>query len=165
MRPPDLFLDICLRPVSLARQGHFAETELHGEPRVVIDKEGLVKSVPLDRQELSRRIDDRLEQLSDQRPFVEGMAEKELRRGRPLDAFAFYFSSNLRPLVEALRIRFCPERYNFGLRYLEFDLPADVVSRLGDLLYVESAEELADKARRCREWLDDELEAIRAERS
>jgi hypothetical protein len=49
---------------------------------------------------------------------------------------AYYQSFTLRPLVELLRIRYVPERHGFFLRYIDHDLPAEVVARLRPLTFV-----------------------------
>jgi hypothetical protein len=61
---------------------------------------------------------------------------KEIHRGHDLEAFAYYQGFTLRPLVELLRIRHCPERHGFFLRYADHDLPSEVVARLRPLLFV-----------------------------
>jgi hypothetical protein len=63
----------------------------------------------------------------------------------------------LQPLVEALRMRWCPERFSFGLRYLDRDLPAPVLGRLTGLAYVSSLDDVREKAPRARAWLAEEL--------
>lgn len=48
-------------------------------------------------------------------------------------------------LVEALRIRYCPWRYNFGMRYLQADLPSDVYAQVEQLSFVGTPQELSTK--------------------
>ena len=52
------------------------------------------------------------------------LTKKSVARGQPLEAIAFHHASTLRPLVEPLRIRHCPQRHAFGLRLVHHDLPS-----------------------------------------
>lgn len=150
-----LMVDLCLRPLSRAES--FSERERHGVPIVYFDKRELVKARPMDRAALRAKLRERLEQLREQLPFTASLPGKELQRGRITDAFHFYVGLNLRPLVEVLRIRYCPFRYDYGMRYLEFDLPATVATKVQELCLAGDREDLAAKHDRCRRWLEQEL--------
>jgi len=153
--PFTLVLDVTLRRRSQA--GHFSEAELHGAPRVVFDKDGCAAARPLDADEVARRIAERREQIRASLPFTGYLPGKELARGAVTDAFGFYVSMNLRPLVELLRMRHCPPRYAFGLRYLSRDLPPDVAARVAALCLPRDADDLAGKHRECLAWIEEEL--------
>jgi hypothetical protein len=74
--------------------------------------------------------------------LFQSLVKKELLRGNPLGALAFYQSHTLQPLLTLLRIRHCPERFDFGPRYAAADLPAERVRRLQSLWFVGGVEEL-----------------------
>lgn len=156
--PPYLLVDVCLRPAD--KPELFAEREHHGEPVVYFDKRGRVHSTALDRDKLRRDIATRLEQLRPQLTLLEHLVPKELDRGHPLDAIALYQGLVVRPLVEALRMRYCPTRHTFGLRYLTYDLPADVVARLEPLLFVHDTADLRAKHAAAVAWCKEELAAV-----
>ena len=42
------------------------------------------------------------------------------------EAAVAYQDHTYRPLIELLRIRHCPDRFDYGARYLDRDLPADL---------------------------------------
>lgn len=155
--PPHLMVDLTLRPAG--RPDLFAERELHGEPVVYFDKRGLVKSIPADPAKVRADVAARVATLRVQLPLLEHLVIKELTRGHPIDAIGYYFSLVLRPLVELLRVRHCPARHAFGLRYLDHDLPAADVARLTPLLFVRDAEDLAAKHAQAVEWCLDLLSA------
>lgn len=158
--PPYLLVDVCLRPAD--RPELFAEREHHGEPVVYFDKRGLVHSTALDREKLRRDIATRLELLRPQLTLMEHLVPKELDRGHPLDAIALYQALVVRPLVEALRMRYCPTRFSFGLRYVAYDLPAAVVARLEPLLYVRDPDDLRAKHAAAVAWCGEELAGLDA---
>lgn len=61
-----------------------------------------------------------------------------------------------------LRLRHCPQRFGFGMRYLNDDLPADVAQRLTALAFVADASELPAKTAECMAWLRDVLRELYA---
>ena len=89
--------------------------------------------------------------------FDAAMAEK---RWEGAEALVFYQAFVLRPLVEALRIRHDPWRHDFDVRYLRFDLPADVRERVEALWFVRDREDLAAKHAAASAWLREELATL-----
>jgi hypothetical protein len=71
---------------------------------------------------------------------------KELNRGNEIEAFSYYLAYTYRPLVEVLRIKYCPYHHNFHNSYVYYDLPPEVVKRLHKLNFIADSEEL----RQCR---------------
>lgn len=148
--PPHLMVDLTLRPAG--KPDLFAERELHGEPVVYFDKRGLVKSTAVDPAKVRADVAARVATLQVQIPLLEHLVAKELARGHPIDAMGYYLGLVARPLVELLRIRHCPARHAFGLRYLDHDLPAADVARLTPLLFVRDADDLAAKHAAAVAW-------------
>ncbi|MGE0591309.1 MAG: hypothetical protein AB7G23_05055 [Vicinamibacterales bacterium] len=54
-----------------------------------------------------------------------------------MEALASFWGYTLKPLVELLRMRYCPARWDFGMRYLDRDLPPDAYSQLRFLMFVQ----------------------------
>lgn len=111
----------------------FLETERHGTPLVVFDKEGLVKPAPLDRARHDASVQARLDALVPRFRLLQHLVRKAAWRGDPLEAIDRYVAFTLRPLVELARIRHCPDRFDFGLRYLRDDLPRELFDELAAL--------------------------------
>ena len=59
--------------------------------------------------------------------------------------------------MRLLRAEHCPERHDYGLRYLRDDLPAEVADRLEALVPGHSTQSLRDLSGECFEWLDELL--------
>lgn len=154
--PETLLLDVAAMERSSAGM-RFDEREQHGEPVVLFDRLGIVRSRPLDVARNEELLRARRDVLLRREVIFGGFPLKEAARGRSLDALGFYHSMLLQPLVEALRMRWCPERFSFGLRYLDRDLPADVVARLRELAFVRDLDDLREKAPIARAWLAEEL--------
>ncbi len=154
--PPHLMVDLTLRPAT--RPEIFAERELHGEPLVYFDKRGQVRSIACDPAKVQAEAAARLATLRIQIPLFEHLVTKELARGHPTDALGYYLGLVLRPLVELLRIRHCPARHAFGLRYLDHDLPPAELARLTPLLFIRDADDLAAKHQAAVGWCLELLE-------
>ena len=134
-RSPDLFLD----------------TSRHGEALMLFDKEGLAKTPAFDEEVLRKKLRERLAVLKTQFPMFQMLTKKELRRGNIVEALEFYRNYTLRPLVELLRIKHDPKRYDFHVRYLRYDLPDEARALLEDLYFVANANELEAKQRRAED--------------
>lgn len=152
---PDHFIDlVVMRPDA---KDFLLQPELHGQARFHFDRIGLAPPPRLDPAAVIGGNEARVESIRARHGVYGVLASKELRRGRPIDALAFYQSVTLRHLVELLRIRHDPCRPTFGLRYLEQDLPPDVRARLEPLLFVGSPAELAERLGAADAWIDELL--------
>ncbi len=98
------------------------ERERHGDPQVQFDRSAKIAALPLDRPALDARWFHRLAQLRGAVPVFRMLLAKELARGHPLEAFGFH-QVLLRALIELLGMRYRPDRFDFGWRYVETELP------------------------------------------
>ena len=124
--------------VTVAGAAQFLERERHGEARVLFDRDGTACASSLDQAPHDARLRQRLAQIRGSWPVYRTLVEKELARGRSLDAIGFYFGGLLRPLVELLGMRYRPERFDYGWRYLHQDLPVELQQRLEGFAYLDA---------------------------
>lgn len=117
------------------------ERERHGTPLVYFDRSGKVRARPLDQAALAQRRAMRWAQLQGAVPVYAMLLEKELARGRPLEAMGFYQSLQ-RALLEVLGIAHRPDRFDFGWRYVETQLPEEAQALLRRFAFVGDAEAL-----------------------
>lgn len=155
---PYLMLDIVV--IQGSNPNKFLQPEIHGRPVVQFDKSGVVRFQPLDRGAFVAALQARLEVLRRTFDLYRTLTLKELNRGNAIEAFSFYQGFTLRPLVEVLRIRYAPFRYNFHARYLYYDLPPDVVARLEHLFFVSDGESLRVRHREAEEWFNEVSQGI-----
>jgi hypothetical protein len=120
----------------------FLEVERHGAARVLFDPRQWIKPHPLDRTKHAVRLQRRRAQNLAAWPVYRMLVDKELARGRPLDAFGFY-QALLRMLVEAAGLLHRPDRFDYGWRYLHHDLPPALQTQLEQLAYVGRLDDLA----------------------
>jgi hypothetical protein len=79
------------------------------------------------------------------------MPMKETNRKNHVEAMLFYLGQTYRPLVEVLRMKHCPQRYNYATRYVYYDLPPKVVKRLEKLLFFDT-DDMEGKVEEVRVW-------------
>lgn len=112
------------------------EVERHGTHRVLFDKDGVVVPAHVDRAAIDKAIEKKVAELRLKFALFRHLPGKLAVRGEgglPADAAYFYHALALRILVDMLRAVHCPERHDFGFRYLKDDLPRreyEVVCRL-----------------------------------
>jgi hypothetical protein len=157
---PFLMVDLVIMKHS--NPDKFLEREIHGPAIFYFDKIGLqalsagggqqtvVKT--FDEAAWQQRLQGRKEYLLDTFSLFQPLTLKELPRGNHIEALAFYMGYTVRPLVEALRIRYAPRHHHFSTRYIYYDLPAEVVQRLERLYFVADASEIAEKRAQAEEW-------------
>lgn len=128
-----------LTPAAVAT---FLERERYGEPIVWLDRRGTIKARPVDDAALADRRRHRLGQLRGMVPVYAMLVDKELARGHPLEALGFY-QVLVRALIELLGMQHRPERFDFGWRYVERELPADAQGLIARHAYIAGADALA----------------------
>ena len=144
--PKHFFVDVAVFPEGSDQIAEFMQIERHGRAIVHFDDTGRLQPAPVDRAALLEKQRKRLAEIVEAFPDYRTEVHKELDRGHPIDAFAFYHSGMVRPLVEVLGMRHRPFRYDFGLRYLGRTFPRDLHGAIERLLYVRDAAELREKA-------------------
>jgi hypothetical protein len=148
---PFLLLDLVIMKKSSTNR--FSEPEIHGKARIHFDKIGFLKTGPLDQEALSRKLEARKASLRASFELFQPFVLKELNRQNYVEAMGYYNSVTLRPLVELLRIKYCPPRHDFYTRYVYYDLPVDVAKRLERFFYISDPADLRVKHQEAIEWV------------
>ena len=151
--PEHLMVDLCV--MHPERLGPHLDPDRHGDSVIWHDADGLL--TPRADRGVAHAMMVRHADLEAKTPMFAHLAAKALRRGLLIEAHTMYRRVLLSPLVEALRMRHCPVRWDFGFRYLPDDLPPDVVERLERLSFPVGAEGLASCIAEARAWLEAEL--------
>lgn len=142
---PHLLVDFCVLSANAPPEARFMERERHGQPQILFDPSGLLAPVPMDRAAHQVRIAARIADLRQRFPLFQTLVERNLARGQAVDALHFYMNLTLRPLIDLLRIAYCPDRFDFGARYLKFDLPPQIAAEVERLSYVPDTEGLRQR--------------------
>ncbi|MBY0112269.1 MAG: nucleotidyltransferase domain-containing protein [Phycisphaerales bacterium] len=109
--------------VERSQHNPWMEVERHGVPRVLFDKAGVIREAHVDHAALRTAAEKKIAELRLKFPLFRHLPIKMAQRGLPVDALHFYNALVLRPLIDLLRAIHCPDRYDFGPRYLKSDLP------------------------------------------
>ena len=152
---PAHFIDIVVQ--GPAGGERFLETERHGTALVLFDRAGVVAPVPVDRVALKARIDDRLAILRERFPLFQTLVTRAVRRGFVAEAAVAYQDHTYRPLIELLRIRHCPDRFDYGARYLDRDLPTALSAQVEALALPSTLEEVEAFRARAQALFDSTL--------
>jgi hypothetical protein len=89
------------------------------------------------------------------------MVEKHILRGNVLQAYGEYQRSMIRPLIELLRAKHCPQRSSWHTTYISWDLPAEVNERLKPLVLVSDAQEMRKNLPIITAWKQTLIEELR----
>jgi predicted nucleotidyltransferase len=131
----------------------FLEREIHGDIPVHFDKDGVTQVAPIEAHAWKEKLEVRVEDLIHKVDLYRVLVEKEIHRGNHMEAMAFYQGFIQKALVELIRIRYSPFRYNFQSRYLYYDLPETVIERLEPFFFIGSPEELGIKFQEAMDWM------------
>ncbi len=132
---PFNFVDMVFR--ECPEEGIAIDRGRHGSPLVHVDKCGCVAVTLEPADEQRARLQKSVSQIAEFHWELKiDLIRKHIRRGSTLHAFGAYQAVLIRPLVELLRIRYCPERSSHHLADVQWDLPAEVTARLEPLVMV-----------------------------
>jgi hypothetical protein len=145
LRDTDEFLMIDFCQMTPGQLQTFLEPTRHGTPVVLFDRDGLLKPVALNQPEDNVAMAKRLQWLRDSFPMFQNLVRKAVLRGDLVEAQAMWMAQTMRPLVEVLRMKHCPARYDYGFRYTTHDLPAPVAKELQDLMWPRDGKDMLQK--------------------
>jgi len=109
-----LLVDLCL--LRVGDPDHHLDIERHGHVRPLFDKGDWLRARPGARVEVESKRVQRCQELRAWFVPSQGFARKAIWRGRQAEALAAYWAATLKPLADLLRIRYCPARWDFGMR-------------------------------------------------
>ena len=124
---------------------HHLEVERHGDKLPLFDKGDWLRPRLLDEAALAIKRDERYRELQAWFPMSQVFVRKAILRGQHVEAVNAFWASTLKPLAELLRMRYCPVRWDFGVRYLDRDLPPPVYDQVRDLAFVRDLGDLEAK--------------------
>jgi hypothetical protein len=136
------------------------EPEIHGDSRFHFNKQGAIRIPSLDRAAFIERLKVRLARLRLRFEMFSSNVDKEIGRGNTIEAMDLYHRLVIGSLTEVLRMRYHAVHYDFGTRYVHYELPDDVVRDLVELCFVANQRDLARKLRRARNWFRDTISSI-----
>jgi predicted nucleotidyltransferase len=85
---------------------------------------------------------------------------KALKRKHWLEAISHYYDHILQSLVNVIRLRYTPDKFEYGFKHSDGDFPDDVVVRLEALTKPDSWERLEANLHEALVWLDTTVKDI-----
>lgn len=155
LEEPTRIVDLHLS--SLSGEHTRIDVRRHGTPIVLHDPDGLVELRHDDEAQLGGAIAEAVDQVRQRRGTGEWLVNRALARGHDAEAVDLYLRFALTPVVRLLRVEHCPWRHDYGLRYLDADLPADVAARVATLVPGAAGSDLRSQSAACFAWLDELL--------
>lgn len=145
-----LLVDLTFQRVGAA--DHHLDTERHGEKVPLFDKGDWLRPRSVDEGALAIKREARYRELQTWFPMSQVFVRKAILRGQHVEAVNAFWVCTLKPLAELLRMRYCPVRWDFGVRYLDRDLPPAVYDQVCDLALVQDLGDLQGKWARATAW-------------
>jgi len=146
------YLIIDLAILKLDSPEKFLQPEIHGNSVFYFNKLNKLDVPRLDRDAFVEKMSERLKRLQARFDMFGNFVQKEINRGNFLEALDLYYTLVLGSLVEVLRMKHNPVHYDFRMRYVHYELPAEVVAKLERLYFVKNAKELQSKYCEAAEW-------------
>jgi hypothetical protein len=153
LEEPTRLIDIVFHDVS--DEHRHVDVRRHGTPIVLHDPSSLLVLRHDDQAALDSGIAAAVDQVRQRRVTGEWLVNRAIRRNHPAEALDLYLRFALGPVVRLLRVRHCPWRHDYGLRYLRDDLPSDVADRVESLVPGHGPGDLAAMSAACFDWLDE----------
>lgn len=148
------YLDVCIFESQEEKDyAEFFNHYRHGSPVIIKDNGLLLKA-----KEISQNLAVRLD-----KEYFKGRSEifyrtflKEAQREKFVDAYHFYFGL-IQLWTTIVRTKYCPQRHDFSLRYINTDLDIDHALFLENQLQINSLIDLKAKALTLKNNIDREL--------
>jgi predicted nucleotidyltransferase len=144
-----LIIDVCIQ--SHSREFEFSPSD---PVKVIFDKSNVIRF-----GENAEKINalEQAKAIQSQVMLYRVWVLKALKRGHWLEATAYYHECILEPLASVLRLRYTPEKAEYGFKHSDQDLPADVVAQLKALTEVDSSERLEYNLNQAIKWFNELL--------
>jgi len=133
----------------------FLEPEIHGRSVFYFNKKKINQTPSVDIKAFESKSREIVQAMIERFGMFINFVEKEIRRGNNLEALEYYRTLVIPSLVQALRLKYSPMHYDFRMRYVNYDLPRDIIERLERLSFVSGKKDLETKYPRAIKWLNE----------
>lgn len=152
-----LVIEICFIPSSTNNRP--VEKEIHGDIIVHFDKKGILEQ-ETDIKAFAKRMESRFKRIKNVVNIYQFTVKKEIERNNPTEAYFYYFSVALNPLIELVRMHYNPFHFDFRHRYVYFELPKDIAKEIEEFTFVNDLQDLGIKHNRILERFKEEIEYL-----
>jgi len=138
-----LFVEICFIPWSAKNKA--VQKEIHGDIIVHFDEEGVLKGQKVDLDFFVGKLERRLAIFRKLYVMYQFMVRKEIYRRNPVEAYFYYYSVAVRPMLELVRMHYYPFRHDFEHRYVYYELPKEVAKEIEEFVFCKDLDDLSEK--------------------
>ncbi len=149
------YLLIDLAVIKLSGPEKFLEPQTHGKAIFYFNKSKKIGVPILRKEDLARKLQQKLRRLADRFNMFNIFVQKEINRGNYIEALVLYHSITLSSVVDVLRIKYSPFHHDFKTRYVQYDLPKQIIGRLERLYFVENGMDLLEKYDEATKWFNE----------
>ena len=128
--------------ISAEESNKLSQKEIYGDIKIYFDKRNVLTELHVDLEEFLPKIVKRYQDIGVMFEMFQYMTKKEINRGHYVEAMGYYYKYSVGLLLEILRMRYYPFRYDFGIKYLYIDLPEKVSSKIEKLFPASDINEL-----------------------
>ncbi len=153
--PEYLVIDICIQ--SHSRDYEFVRG-IGDDPLVIFNRGGMLFR-DADETDFYELFTDRLYHL--RHTFTQQFRVlAKVERGDFLEAWSYYSKWTLQPLVELLRIKYAPGKYDHFFKHINRDLPGEVVLKLEELVRIDTIEDIRRGVAKAAEMFEANVEEV-----
>jgi hypothetical protein len=137
----------------------FEDSHPYFKPKIIFDKDTVIKYIPLDSVSLVKSI---WESLKTQIDLVgqSSRVKKYIDRENYIESTNYYIRFMFMPLLEVLRIKYTPIVYNWWRIHISRHLPKEIVQRLEKLMEFRSLKDVENNLNSARIWFNETIEDI-----
>ena len=155
-----LMIDFCWQLHSRPKEEYiYIENDSIEAVKVVFDKDNIIRHKPLDLTKYTKWNRHRLDEAKYRRT-QHIRAEKYVRRGQYLEAYAYYNKYVLEPLIDLLRLIHTPVYANYHLIHITQHIPAPEREKLEYFAQISSLNSIAEKVPQAGQWFDELVERV-----
>lgn len=142
----------------------YLQPQRHGRATILFDRTPTQRtaSATFDEAAHRQKMHEALHQEVMRWNLYRAFVEKELARGRTIDAFEFYIAFAIRPVLTVLGMLHRPDRFDYGFRYVKEELPAETVKTVERLCYIASPSELPSRLPGARSVFNESVETLKS---
>ena len=155
-----LMIDFCWQLHSRPKEEYtYNEHDKIETAKIIFDKDSIIRYKPVNLSDFSHWNQSRLEEAKYRRT-QHMRAEKYVRRGQYLEAYAYYNRYVLEPLVDLLRLIYTPAYADYYLIHISQHIPGAEREKLEYFARISSLDDIALKIPQAGKWFDELAERI-----
>ena len=155
-----LMIDFCWQLHSRPKEDYILwENSKIETAKVIFDKKNVIQYKPFDSAAFAEQNQIRFDEAKYRRA-QHLRAEKYVRRGQYLEAYAYYHRYMLEPLIDLLRLMYTPTHADFYYCHISQHIPKAERERLEYFAQIGSLEDIAEKIPKAGAWFDELAERV-----